>query len=102
MSFVVIGVHPFEAPEPCHIFEIEMIDEDSFDWDNVTQVLEGEPRDEWQCAWDERSIGEGRWTFFFHHLDVEKPLLVEDQSIAFPEPTPIPVHLTRIDYSPPC
>src|SRR6516225_774234 len=76
----IIGVHPVEAEEPVHLIEL-LVEGDvgEFDIGEVTQEIKGKPKSEWQVAYDERLIEEWeektRYAFFFHYLDLKKPLL---------------------------
>lgn len=68
----VIGIHPVAADEPVHLVELEVEGStDDFDFGDVTQEVLGQPRSNWQAAYDERAIGENRFAF----LDTAKPLL---------------------------
>ncbi|MBK9163747.1 MAG: hypothetical protein IPM21_07530 [Acidobacteria bacterium] len=100
----VLGVHPVEAPEPCYLIEVEIDEDNEIDWESITQPSEDVPPLEWQVPWDEQRVNseQNRWAFFFHFLDVGKPLLVMDRPITFPVPTPLPEHLRKIKYFPPC
>ncbi len=102
MSFVILGLHPVEAPEPCYLLEVELSDPISFDWGSVTQEVPEQPTSNWQVAWDEQQLDETRWAFFFHHLDFAKPLLTCRGLVQLPEPTPLPVKLSDLKYEPPC
>jgi hypothetical protein len=102
MSFVIRGLHPIEAPGPCYLFEVGLSDPNSFDWGSVTQEISGQPSSNWQVAWDERQLDETRWAFFFHYLDLTKPLLTSRGTIQLPDPTPLPTRLEMIKYEPPC
>jgi hypothetical protein len=102
---VIIGIHPIDAAEPCHLIEIAVIDPDGrFDWIDVTQEVSGLPRDSWQAAYDEQLLdkidGQSRYAFFFHYLDVSKPLRTSFGEIALPESTPVPPHLEEVKYCP--
>jgi hypothetical protein len=99
-------VHPVTADEPIHLIEIEIEGSvDQFDFDEVTQELAEQPRDHWQSAYDEleleRKAGKARFAFFFHYLDVGKPLHTSFGPVALPMATPIPVHLRSIKYEAP-
>lgn len=100
----VRGVHPIDAPHPCCLIEIELPEYMSFDWGMVTQEMPDLPRSDWQVAWDERFLNEQktRWAFFFHYLDLEKPLITPVGVVMLPPPTPLPNHLAGIRYEPPC
>lgn len=97
----VLGVHSVVADEPCHLLEVEFSRSSTFDWGDITQEAAGIPRENWQVPYDEQEVGNGRWVFYFHFLDLKKPLLVNGKPIALPEPTAMPVHLAEIEYLPP-
>ena len=67
MRFAVRGVHPVDAPEPCHLIEAELADAEDFDWGEVTQEDATQPRENWQVAYDEQPLDndERCWAFFF-------------------------------------
>jgi predicted RNA binding protein YcfA (HicA-like mRNA interferase family) len=73
------------------------------DWGAVTQPVEGQPRSNWQVPYDERRLekGEDRWAFFFHYLDLTRPLQTQVGDCALPDPTPTPPHLSSIVYEVP-
>ena len=102
----IIGVHPIPASEPCHIVEIALkASSGELDFGLVTQEISNQPRDNWQVAYDERQVGVdaacSRWVFFFHDLNFEHPLLTPLGPITLPEPTPLPNHLSEIEYHEP-
>lgn len=99
----IIGVHEIEADEPVHLIEIEVTgDADQFDFGDVTQADENVPRENWQCAYDEREIGSPttgrRFAFFLHYLNFELPLATSFGDIDVPQPIPIPERLRTIEY----
>jgi hypothetical protein len=102
----IIGVHPVEAEEPVHLIEL-LVEGDvgEFDIGEVTQEIKGKPKSEWQVAYDERLIEEWeektRYAFFFHYLDLMKPLLTSSGHLPLPEPTELPEHLQDIEYESP-
>jgi hypothetical protein len=102
MPIVIRGIHPIDAPEPCYLIELQVSDIGPIDWLAITQE-QAQPRSNWQVPWDERPIDddETRWAFFFHYLDLKKPLLTQCGPVTLPNPTPIPEHLTDIEYEPP-
>lgn len=53
----VIGVHPIEADEPCHLVEV-VIRESTGDvsFDEFTQADDSSSRSDWQVAYDERVL----------------------------------------------
>jgi hypothetical protein len=72
-----------------------------FQWSEVTQDP-GVPRESWQVPYDERPLDDsGRWAFFFHFLDLEKPLLTPAGPVMLPAPSPTPERLRTIEYDPP-
>ena len=72
------------------------------DWSAVTQEVPGEPRTSWQVPYDERPLAEsGRWAFFFHFLDLERPLLTPAGRVTLPAPSPAPERLRTIEYEAP-
>ncbi len=103
MAFKILGVHPIDADEPCHLIEAQLSNSDDFDWGAVTQEIASQPRSDWQSPWDERPIDdtETRWVFFFHYLDPKKPLITPGGNVTLPKPTPIPTHLASIEYESP-
>ena len=103
----VVGVHPVEAAdEPCHLVEllVEGAD-DELDFREVTQEVKGQLRDNWQAPYDEQTLevggGKYRYAFFFHYLDLEKPLETPLGPVKLPAPTNIPKHLKNIEYEAP-
>jgi hypothetical protein len=73
-----------------------------FLWSEVTQQVPGVPRESWQVPYDERPLDEpGRWAFFFHCLDLAKPLLTPAGPVTLPAPSPTPERLRTIEYEAP-
>jgi hypothetical protein len=121
MRIEVVGVHPVEASEPCHVIELQVEDAGaSFDLAAMTQDLPGEPRDNWQVPWDEQflEVGGGmplepadwraraptgvfRVVFFFHYLDPGRPLLSPAGPLSLPRATPLPPRLAFLKYDSP-
>ena len=103
----IIGVHPVRGPECCYLIEIVVRSlADDLDFGSITQENLGIPPDNWQVPWDEQilmqSQHESRFAFFFHYLDLTKPLITPFGAVLVPEPTPVPKHLAQIQYEPPC
>ncbi|MDH5507501.1 MAG: hypothetical protein OEZ02_09800 [Anaerolineae bacterium] len=102
----LLGVHPVAAEQPCHMIEIQLaagvINE--FDWMEVTQAVDELPQGNWQVAYDEQVVEETneqtRYVFFFHYLDLKKPLRTSLGEISLPDETPPPQHLQGITYFP--
>lgn len=56
-SVRVVGVHPIEADEPCHLIELAVCDPGrEFNVDDLTQVDETIRKGLWQVAYDERFL----------------------------------------------
>ncbi len=122
MKLDVIGVHPVGAPESVHLIELRVTALDgSFDVGEITQELPGQPRDNWQAAYDEHflsadgtSVLDPSWpdqppedtalrlVFFFHYFDSTKPLLTPAGSVPMPTETERPERLRFMDYESPC
>ena len=96
----VIGIHPITADEPVHLVELE-VDADDFDFGEVTQETPGQPHSNWQVAYDERELGANRFAFFFHYLDLSRPLLTPIGPLPLPPESPVPEHLQDIEYEQP-
>lgn len=98
----VVGVHPIPAEEPVYLIEMEIEgDPDDFDLDKVTQEVPGTPRSDWQAPYDERQTTGNRIAFFFHFLDLDKPLLGPAGPLTLPQLTPVPEHLQEVEYEQP-
>lgn len=118
----VVGVHPVDAPEACHLVEMTAEDiEAAYDIGDVTQPVDGSPRSSWQVPWDERFLDLSgcsvldeapvgsphtadalRVVFFFHYLDLDRPLLTPWGELQLPLPTARPARLGFMRYEPPC
>jgi hypothetical protein len=59
----------------------------------------------WQAPYDERVVSEtdarARVVFFFHYLDLNKPLLTPTGALALPAPKKMPARLKAIMYEAP-
>jgi hypothetical protein len=98
----VIGIHRVPADQPVHLVELEVEgDAADFDLGEVTQEVPGQPKSNWQAAYDEREVGDNRFAFFFHYLDTAKPLLSPVGPLTLPPESPIPKHLQGIEYEQP-
>jgi len=102
----ILGVHAVPADHPCHLVEI-LVEGPGYELDfgEITQEMEGLPRDKWMLPWHEQKVeeknGRSRHAFFFHYLDLHKPFLTPLGSAPLPPPTKIPVHLKNINYEAP-
>lgn len=111
--------HPVEADQPCHIVELFVRDPDGqFQVGDITQVEDAD-RSNWQVAYLESFLDaqscealpvrdferpdreEYRVAFFFHYLDLTKPLEATFGPLALPEPSPRPVYLGYMRWFPP-
>lgn len=122
MKISVIGMYPVEeATEPCHLVEILIEDfQGNLSFDDFTQEVDGQPRDNWQVPWleyllsDDGETGEmttslgpleinnmQRLAFFFHYLDLSRPMLSPAGEISLLEPMSRPNRLSFIKYEPP-
>ncbi len=103
----VVGVYLVEATEPVHLVEIliEGGDADALDVGEVTQEMADTPRMNWQAPYDDRVISEAdgkvRVVFFFHYLDLDRPLTTPTGSLALPAPKKMPPRLQDIVYEAP-
>jgi len=102
----IVGVHPIEAPEPCHLCELVVEGEvHEFDFGEFTQALAGRDRSYWQVPYDEKllsSFGAQRsYVFFFHYLDCAQPMLSPFGPLFLPKPTPRPERLSFLVYESP-
>src|SRR5262249_17472648 len=107
----VVGVHPVEADQPCHLIELMICDSDrDFNVDDLTQPDENVRKGLWQAPYDERFLdaqslkplqlssperpdcNEYRLAFFFHYLDLAKPLESSFGPLPLPDPSPRPEH----------
>jgi hypothetical protein len=99
----IIGTHPVPADEPVHLIEIELSgDSREFNFGEVTQELPTQPRENWQVAYYEQEVGRDgnrvRFAFFFHYLDLEKPLLTPFGAVRLPAESRVPQHLQCMRY----
>jgi hypothetical protein len=116
MRVDVIGVHPVAASEPCHLVEVLITGGKPADIvASITQETPDQPRDNWQVPYDEHYLTadgtkpeesapspEARVAFFFHYLDLRRPLLSAAGSLQLPAPSSRPARLDFIRYEPPC
>jgi hypothetical protein len=103
-SVRIIGVHPIMARESCDLIEVGFHgDPGGFAWDSVTQESPGQPEFNWQVAYDETPLNDDgtRWAFFFHYLDVLRPLLTSVGPLDLPARSPLPSHLQHLEYEEP-
>jgi hypothetical protein len=121
----IVGVHPVDLPRepgPVHLIEMKVEgDLGEFYFMDVTQEVSGRPQKDWPVAWAEHLFVEetGRWepiwptrdtyataeqarfAFFFHHLDLARPLRTSFGPVRLRPETPVPAHLVGVDYEVP-
>ncbi|MCX5999369.1 MAG: hypothetical protein NTU41_07185 [Chloroflexi bacterium] len=119
----IVGVYPVEGTEPCHLIELIIRGcEAEVDIGGFTQEVPGQPQDDWQVPYmeyilnadgaailaDDLSISErpGLWNgdprlaFFFHYLDLKRPLKTPFGDVSLPDPISQPDRLKIIKYEP--
>lgn len=102
----VVGVHRIEADEPCHLVEVVIRGvSGDVNFGEFTQADESLSRIDWQVPYDERVLAhddeEVTAAFFFHYLDLSRPLVTPFGSVALPSESPVPAHLAAIQYEQP-
>jgi hypothetical protein len=101
-SFIILGVHALSAHDgavgPCYLIEIEMVAGFILDWSTITQEVPGAAREQWPIAYEPTSVGRNRWVFFFHDLDLKRPLNTPIGPMALPATSPRPPHLLGVKY----
>jgi hypothetical protein len=122
MHIEVIGVYPVRAPEPCHLIELWVRALDGeLDVGRFTQEIPGRAQANWQVPYDERLLnehgtasvaepfpdrvsgkGDLRIAFFFHYLELSRPLSSPAGPLKLPEPSESPSRLRFFEYEPPC
>ena len=119
MNVEVIGVYAIDAPEPCHLIECRLRGGTTdLDIGDFTQDAEGQAREDRQAPWDEHILNQdgtagqpfsevdilpadARIAFFFHYLDLARPLLTPGGPRPLPIPAPLPTRLAFIRYEAP-
>jgi hypothetical protein len=119
----IIGVYKIEADEPCFLIEMVVSNVSKvIDLGKITQELEDQQKENWQVPYLEHIIDEKgdkiladdfkfsdpeywkdsvRIAFFFHYLNIDKPLLSPYGNITLPEVTSLPGRLKIIKYEAP-
>jgi len=104
----ILGVHPILAKQPVHLVHVVTTHQfENVDWCKFTQPRFDLPNDSWQVPYDERLLeslpdGRARVVFFFHYLDIARPLLTPAGLLPLPAPTPVPAHPAPIPSPHPC
>jgi hypothetical protein len=121
----VVGVHPVDLSRtdgPIHLVEIAVEgDLRDFYFMDITQDVPRRPQKDWPVAWAEHlfveatghwesiwptrdayaAAGRARFAFFFHHLDLTRPLRTSFGPVRLPPETPVPAHLAGVEYEVP-
>jgi hypothetical protein len=106
----ILGVHPVPAvgeaedADGLFLIEIEVEPADAeVDWCRVTQSMPELDRSSWQVPYDEILVDaeNGLWAFFLHLVQLDQPLMTPVGPRRFPVTTPIPEHLSGIEYERP-
>lgn len=110
----IIGIYPIN--EEVHLLEVIVNASPSdFDVSDFTQEVLGQPRENWQVAYDEYYLSEqgdviigdflhtpkgntgvSRLAFFLYFLDFNTPLITPYGELKLPDPTSMPLRLSRI------
>lgn len=118
----VIGLHPVEDVVGCYLIEAVIRGASSQpDFGTVTQSRDVRDRPDWQVAYDERLLDSGgrsvqadlfltriddwpsdaRVAFFFHDLDIARPLSTPFGEVSLPLPSGRPERLAMLTYEAP-
>ncbi|TGM61980.1 hypothetical protein [Leptospira meyeri] len=123
MDFKIIGVYEIKNVSDCNLIEIQIKDSKiPLDLLLVTQSLENIDKSSWQVPYneylldltgekilskeweniqDEKLIGSFRIVFFFHFLNINKPLSTQFGDFDLPQITNVPDRLKNISYNNP-
>ena len=121
MDIKIIGVYLIESDEPCHLIELSIHGLGSdFDMASFTQEIPYESEDHWQVPYDEHFLtldglmvlnpsnpdeipvdGNARVAFYFHYLDVKRPIKTPFGDLDLPKVTKKPERLNMMEYDPP-
>jgi len=120
----IIGIYKIKAKEPVYLIEAIVENNNGlFEIGKITQEVAGQPKNNWQVPYEEMILDEKgekitfdsekdysnkelwkgniRFTFFFHYLDISKPLITQWGQIQIPKPIALPKRLKIIKYSQP-
>jgi hypothetical protein len=87
-----------------YLVEVEIAPSDAeVDWREVTQSITGVDQSSWQVPYDEQPVDaeSGRWAFFLHSLQLDRPLMTPVGPRDLPAATAMPSHLMAIRYEVP-
>lgn len=119
-----IGVYPIDAPEPVHLVELLIHGASGvFNLSGITQANPDLSRDNWQVPYLEQILtasgdeivaddseaddkpelwhGNVRLVFFFHYLDIDRPLQTPYGHVRLPAPSRRPGRLSMVQYAQP-
>ena len=120
----IIGVYPVQADEPVHLVELRLRGaEGLIKVGDITQEVPDQPPDNWQCPYMEQLLsssgdevladdyemtkrpdlwrGDVRLAFFFHYLDLERPLKTPFGEVQLPAESELPDRLSMMEYEQP-
>jgi hypothetical protein len=120
----VIGVYPIENEEPVHLVEFFVLGAQGiFKVGDITQEIPDQPPANWQCPYMEQILsssgdevladdyeaseradlwkGDMRLAFFFHYLDLERPLRTPFGEVQLPAESAVPERLSMMEYEQP-
>jgi len=121
----IIGVYRVEAPDSVHLVETCVRGaESAFAIGEFTQEVSNQPRSNWQVPYMEQILsadgssiiaddslawrrpeffcGDVRFVFFFHFLDLQRPLRTPFGEVKLPSESELPKRLSMIRYEEPC
>jgi hypothetical protein len=120
MKVKILGVYAVDAPEPCHLVELQITDYvGSLNFADFKQYKGADPMRA-QVAWDQRVLdpgtqdllgrfprnvkvsGELRVAFFLHYLDFDQPLVIPAGRVPLPAANIFPARLAFMKYERPC
>ena len=118
----IVGVHPVDGAARCYLIESIITDATiQPDFGKITQPDRDRARSNWQVPYDEKLLADdgesvlvdlfltrvedwpdqARVSFFFHDLDVKRPLDTPYGDATIPPPTPRPARLKMLVYEAP-
>ncbi len=120
----IIGVYTVDSEIPVHLIEILVQNSQGvFDFSKFTQELPDQPKEYWQVPWNEKLLdkdddkiiaddllllkekqlwaGDLHIVFFFHYLDISRPLITPFGLVDLPKEEPKPARLSQIVYESP-
>lgn len=117
----LIGVYIVDNHPDVHLIELQFDEApDHIDVGQITQELEGQPTQNWQCPWDEKYLNESgeeiigdyfdlpkdesktRLLLFFHYLILSKPIRTQYGQLNLVTPYSLPDRLRdKVKYERP-